>query len=53
MLNAIYLKYIVLICIVNLFGKTANTKNKIAFNNCLRRLLTLPKPNSESEMFVN
>ena len=34
-------------------SKTAMKKNKIAFNNSLRRLLSLPKHNSASEMIVN
>ena len=33
--------------------KTAMKKTKIAYNNSLRRLLSLPKHNSASEMFVN
>ena len=34
-------------------SKTAMNKIKIAYNNSLRRLLSLPKHNSASEMFVN
>ena len=34
-------------------SKTAMKKIKIAYNNSLRRLLSLPKHNSASEMFVN
>ena len=34
-------------------SKTAMKKIKIAYNNSLRRLLSLPKRNSASEMFVN
>ena len=33
--------------------KTALSKLKIAFNNSLRRLLSLPKYNSAREMFIN
>ena len=33
--------------------KTAMNKLKIAYNNCLRRLLGIPKYNSASQMFVN
>ena len=35
------------------FSKTAMKKIKIAYNNSLRQLLSLPKHNSASEMFVN
>ena len=35
------------------FSKTAMKKIKIAYNNSLRRLLSLLKHNSVSEMFVN
>ena len=34
-------------------SETAKKKIKIAYNNSLRRLLSLPKHNSASEMFVN
>ena len=43
-------------CIVNLFGMILvkqQYKNKIAYNNSLRRLLALLKQNSASEMFIN
>ena len=57
MLNAIYSRCIVQICIVHLFGmilvKEQLKKIKIAYNNSLRRLLALPKHNSASEMFIN
>ena len=57
MLNAIYSRCIVLICIVHLFwydsSKTAMKQINIDYHNSLRRLLELPKHNSASEMFVN
>ena len=57
MLNVIYSRCNVLIYIVHIVGsillKNSNEKNKIAYNNSLRRLLSLPKHNSASEMFVN
>ena len=35
------------------YSKTALKKIKIAYNNSRRRLLSVPKHNSASEMFVN
>ena len=56
-LNVIYSRCIILIYIVHLFGftivKHAMKKINIAYNNSLRRLLSLSKHNSASEMFVN
>ena len=42
-----------LVYIYRYSSKTAMKKIKIAYNNSLRRLLSLPKHNSASEMFVN
>ena len=50
MLNAIYSRCIVQICIIHLFGMILP---KEQWKNSLRWLLALPKHNSASEMFVN